>query len=607
MLRIFDANVLLRNGSAKRFNLEIQNPSIHTILSADSNTLEKLLQFFINEKKDRTGKILLNGKNLYDFKERNIISFILKDTSLFKKISIGENIAVGQKKSYFLRKKYFFKKYQKILKEFGSSISMEYRVDELSAEEKRIVELLRAYICKPKILVVEDIINRTDEENTNIMLKIMQELKTDGTIILYLTNSWEDAICISDLITVITGGENVATLTLQEVKQDPARLYYLMNSGKDMQNRIQDMRDMFDSIQNGISQIGERQDFYCSIQQIAVKISRDLCAESCHIHLFSQNSNLIPNVFTGSYKEPTDMINSNTYRVSDDILKKFSKRKEHQVFDIYDANYKKLFSEGARPKSVLFFPMHQKQSDVGILQVNFDRLYNVEQTDILYLSVLCKEILFIIERSKLQEESFLIQESHHRIKNNLQLIISLLKMQENTLVDKMASETDGQQVVKEILDNTVGRVNSISLIHDFLSKNTLINSLVGFEEVLREFQKLYKDQAEIYYDVSELYISHEKASSVALLLNELIINSIKHAHNKHLAIKLRIIRNDTECILKYKDNGNGFPENFEIENQSRMGMLLIYSIVCFDLKGSMKCYNDDGACIDILIEKGVIW
>lgn len=625
MLEIHGVKVQQTGADLNTLNLEINAGEIRSILSADVNALDELARTFLAEKHSKTGRIVLDGRYLYKYREKNVLCCITKEESLFYRVSIGENIAVGQKRNYFVRKRSYLKQYGELLKKFDSQISLDKSMEELGSGERRIVELMRAYVCRPRILVIEDMINRGDYKNTDVMLKILEELKNLGVMILYLTNKWEDAICLSDKITVISGGTDVATLTVQEAKQDTSRLYYLMNSSNDMQESIDEMSELFESIQSSMNQMEERKDFYCNMKQIACKISRDLNALNCIIYLFEQKKGWGPSIFIGTREEKSELNEEQKapigthpaggtaadcgirFKISPEILRKFADGGKYQIFDVYDANYKCLFTGHEHPRSVLLFPINKKQDCAGIIQVNFDRLFSMEQKEVLYLSVLKKEIFFMLERSRLKEESLLIQESHHRIKNNLQLVTSLLQMQENNLSERMDTDDKGYRMLCDVLDITVGRINSISMIHEFLSKSALINSVVGIPEVLNEFGKLYRGQAVISYEMDDLYISHELAPSMSLLLNELITNSIKHSQKECPHVHIGIYREQKGFKIKYRDDGVGFPENFDIKTQNSMGMLILYSIIYFDLKGNVEYYNDNGACAVINVDDGMIW
>ena len=94
-------------------------------------------------------------------------------------------------------------------------------------------------------------------------------------------------------------------------------------------------------------------------------------------------------------------------------------------------------------------------------------------------------------------------------------------------------------------------------------------------------------------------ISHARATSFALVLNELIANSVKHNHGKaDLRCRIEIAIRDGNVYLDYRDNGVGFPPDAS-QSKTGIGSLLIRSIIQSELNGTIENYNDQGACTKI--------
>ena len=153
-----------------------------------------------------------------------------------------------------------------------------------------------------------------------------------------------------------------------------------------------------------------------------------------------------------------------------------------------------------------------------------------------------------------QEKTYLLQEIHHRVKNNLQIIISLLRIQSGELKSKEA---------KKSFNEAVNRIMTMSLVHQKMyEKDSLSN--IDFKDYLNslisEIKKSYASKNVIVNtDIQMLTMNPKSIVTVALLINELLTNSIKHAFQEkgEVFIKAYNVENkDNVFILEYKDNGS---------------------------------------------------
>ena len=203
-----------------------------------------------------------------------------------------------------------------------------------------------------------------------------------------------------------------------------------------------------------------------------------------------------------------------------------------------------------------------------------------------------------LERS-LTEKEVLLKEVHHRVKNNLAMISSLINLH-----PKEGLPPDAVNLLEDLR----GRLYSISLVHDriYMSENfssvdltEYIRKLVG--TVIGASAGEIRD-AEVEIDVEDLRVSLDKAVPIALILNELITNSFKHGLNaaggppggrpKKLTVTGRVTGG--EAVLSVRDNGPGFPENFDPDAAPSLGFQ-IASALTLQVEGTLVCRNDDGA------------
>ena len=176
--------------------------------------------------------------------------------------------------------------------------------------------------------------------------------------------------------------------------------------------------------------------------------------------------------------------------------------------------------------------------------------------------------------SSLREKEVLLAEVHHRVKNNLQLISSLLNLQNTFIANEKINRT---------IDNIQARIRAMSLIHEklYISDLSRISVKQYTSELFRNIvtTNTRATPVEIELDVVDISLEIEKMLPLGLMLNELITNSIKHAFVDQpdglIAVVLKE-REDRTLELSYRDNGQGFEPNLgDGEDTPSFGSLLI--------------------------------
>ncbi|MEQ8575301.1 MAG: sensor histidine kinase, partial [Fulvivirga sp.] len=207
----------------------------------------------------------------------------------------------------------------------------------------------------------------------------------------------------------------------------------------------------------------------------------------------------------------------------------------------------------------------------------------------LYLYLNLRKAKVKIEEKNKERET-LLKEIHHRVKNNLQIISSILSMQSRKLEDSLA---------KSAVDEGRSRIKSMSLIHEKLySSDQLTNvKMKDYIEELSGFLfNTYKPSGVVKQkiNVEDIDMDIDTAIPVGLILNELISNALKYAFSANgdgeLDISLRM--EDKEYVLQVSDSGKGLPLNFT-ESQN-MGMRLV-NVLTEQLDGLLKIENEGGA------------
>jgi two-component sensor histidine kinase len=208
-------------------------------------------------------------------------------------------------------------------------------------------------------------------------------------------------------------------------------------------------------------------------------------------------------------------------------------------------------------------------------------------------------------RVSLNQKDVLLKEIHHRVKNNLQIISSLLRLQSRSVVDNTA---------REALIEGQNRIASIALIHQKLYQNADLDS-VEFSKFANDlFQHLssvfteQKSQVDYANEMPIIYFEIDVAVPLALILNELITNSYKYAFTTAQSHKLRIKLEQKEenYVFIYSDNGPGLPVGIDPYKSKSMGLRLINRL-SGQIGAVVTFHNDNGLTCNIELKSGGIY
>jgi PAS domain S-box-containing protein len=221
--------------------------------------------------------------------------------------------------------------------------------------------------------------------------------------------------------------------------------------------------------------------------------------------------------------------------------------------------------------------------------------------------------------ASLKEKEVLLQEIHHRVKNNLQIISGLLTLQ--------AEQSTGKPL-DEIFRASQDRIRSIALIHEKLYRSQNLAE-IAFDEYLRALiENLFLSHGvaagtiTIKYEMSSILFTIEKAIPLGLIVNELVTNSLKHAFpagqrgeiridlHGHEGAKSYALKTDSgtlhcvpTCELIVADNGIGLPPGFELDAKKSLGMNLV-SMLAKQIQAELKIKTGPGAEFRLLFTGG---
>ena len=186
---------------------------------------------------------------------------------------------------------------------------------------------------------------------------------------------------------------------------------------------------------------------------------------------------------------------------------------------------------------------------------------------------------------ELKVKSAMIQEVHHRVKNNLQTIAAMLRIQSRRYQDG-----EGQQQ----LTDAVNRILSMSVIHEYLSQDEHrpINIRDVCQRILGQTQQVTVNpgqKVEISLDGPNIRLPASQATASALVVNELLMNAMEHGLRDRHRGEIRITLEDLgdEVRISLLDNGLGLPSDFDPDESHSLGLQIVHTLVTDDLKGNL--------------------
>jgi two-component sensor histidine kinase len=188
------------------------------------------------------------------------------------------------------------------------------------------------------------------------------------------------------------------------------------------------------------------------------------------------------------------------------------------------------------------------------------------------------------EKSLIEEElrrvsdqkMIMMKEIHHRVKNNLAIVISMLSLQMRQISDPQ---------IKKIISDIEMRIRSMALIHEHLYRSEDLDR-IRLHDYLKSLTSIILSSFSspvltLKTDFEPMDVSIETALPIGLITNELLTNSIKYAFPSvpKGMINIRLMKADNQIILELSDNGIGLPEGFQMEEQKTMGMFIVRLLV----------------------------
>ncbi len=229
-----------------------------------------------------------------------------------------------------------------------------------------------------------------------------------------------------------------------------------------------------------------------------------------------------------------------------------------------------------------------------------DTYHSSAETPLFFNRKVSEEII----RASLQEKEILLQEIHHRVKNNLQVIVSLMALQMNHIKNPEAVETIRQ---------TQHRISSIAMVHEMLYDSDNLSHIPYKDYVQRLLDQMVKiltspaQKISLQLKIDEIFFQIDTAIPLGLILNELTANALKHAFVDRLEGCIRVeLAKEIQggyCLI-FSDDGPGLPAELNLPKSPSLGLRLIHNLVK-QLQGKLEQLPQErGCCYKISFQEG---
>jgi two-component system, sensor histidine kinase PdtaS len=244
-------------------------------------------------------------------------------------------------------------------------------------------------------------------------------------------------------------------------------------------------------------------------------------------------------------------------------------------------------------------PLATTRGGLGALCVFGGQRHTLNQGQAQMVTTFANVAAVAIENARLYEATLdglrvketLLREMHHRVKNNLQQVASILRMQRRRTADPVA---------KQILRENIGRIYGIAATHDLLSHADELGR-ARLDDIARKIVGIVKanfisPEQVIHFEIGQMpaKLPSEQATTFAIIVNELIANAIEHGFAGRTRGEIQMSEDliDGWVVFRVADNGQGIPEGFDVHTANSMGLRLVRELVVKELHGDVALFRE---------------
>lgn len=590
---IFEIKNLTYNspdGAIDNICLSLGAGEIHALIINNSSEQSLFLKAMQEIGHDSKADLYFKGKEYHkkDILDKNVI-VMHRTEQLVKNFTIAENISLRA----LVRRRFLpminWKKVNQIAKEKLEYLKFDFdpsiKVDQLSKENKKCVYIASIFARESEVIIMHEPMEGLTQDNIIKVYKNIQNYVAKGNSVLYITKQWEETLKIATRISILLKGKIVDELSAQAAKRDPQRLItkiekYNYNNAPEASD--EEMQLVLEAVMKAAEFLTSEYELKDVLQLLAKEITNVMNADGCEIHLMDGQTSTIIDQF--GYKKT-----KNTFKIKATSDREIAHNNDIFYTNSDDPGFDDLFEKIENIKTLISLPVQIRSQITGIIHIFYKDFYVYSKEEYKYLAAFARHAAIAIEDTRLLGRSALLQESHHRIKNNLQSIISLIMLQKNFLT------MENPQDIQSILNSIISRVKSIAAVHELLSKDELARSIIDVKKIIETIVSYItvSENVKIHLELENILIPYNKATSIALVVNELVTNSLKHAFTEQNGgdIFISCKKTEKQICISVRDNGVGFPEGFDQKKLETLGLSILYAIVNNEFKGEINMHT----------------
>jgi len=587
------------------FNFSLKSGEVHALVGERGTGKKVFVDVLSGWNKKFSGSVYLNGKSInkrLSLRDNSSMMFLLAEPFLADDLSVAENIFLMKdtKKIFkFINKSNINNLCKKLFDEMNLNINPRKYVKNLTLEEKKMVEVAKIVCYNPQIMIMYEPTVYLSSKSRGILSDFIINMKNRGKSILYLTSIWEETLSVADRISVIHDGSVVGTIDSSEAKKNPQILIRLI-SGWDSNEDVKNKESMVnEEVVRAMFKASEYLTSNYEIKDVIEVLERTSCnimdSEGCYVYLLNEESKRIIDIIKCKTRDDIEA------ELNNETVFNIMKKNDFFYSNSKESGFEEYFSRSDKVNTIICYPVLIRSHYTALIEVFYKQIYKQTPEQSMYLSALSRQAAIAIDNTRLMGRSALLQESHHRIKNNLQTIVSIIKMQQYQLRNNPESSID------QIIDDVISRIKSIAAVHDLLSKSETVGSIINLKQLIQEIINIYihREKPQIEVHLADILIPYNKATTIGLIINELINNCMKHAFKNYddALITINCEEYNENVSIRIEDNGRGISEDFHSGVTKKLGLPLVKSIVKNEFHGSFTISKNGGTIAHIVIPK----
>lgn len=575
--------------------LQLRLGEIHAVISNSPTEIAGLWETLCTYQEHAILEPQLFGD--LDFSAHDVRNKVCLLTNLFPTLSVFENIFMFEPSLYNQKRLVLKAQFKTMLKEYNLHINSHIMPKNLEPELNLLFSLLRVYVHKPCIVFIPEGLDRFIEHGyANTLEKLINNIKANGTCVVFFTSQYELAMLYSDRVSIIRNCKIITTNITSTVQRYPHDFMNIFMGWEFIGSQKGESNVDLVSVAPDVKDIASfNADLKNTLQRMCSDILSITHGKTCQILLTDKKMKIRR---TSSYFDtPID------YFISESMIERFLNEKNMQPFILSQPDADEINNGTCFNGCFVCVPIKDSYGTSALILISYDhKISKISERDHALLINFAREISISIETSVLIGRSSLVQESHHRIKNSLQTIVSLVTLEKEKLINENLSEA------VPVLTTIISRVKAIAIVHDLLSHQASSNNLMDLASILNSISESYRNVATLHFSLSNAIIPYNKALSIALVVNELLSNSVKHSMTKSHKLEIIIVcyQIDNIIYLSVTDNGIGFPKDFETAEHSGIGFDIIKNIV-ESLSGTLTFSYDNGAKTEISFPQSTVY